>query len=220
MASPIDQLLQTHGTDVAAQLSARLGIPREKAAGLLPAVAPMILGGLQRQAKEHGGAERVDHILDKHADDRVLDNLDGYFSGSDVPPAAAPAPDPGLGGLLGGAGEQASRLMGSQLGLSPDKANQIIPMLAPVVMGFLQRQRRQAGGGAQGQSLIMGMLDRDGDGSILDDVAGMLGGGAGLGALLGGGVPDAGQASPAGAGTGGGGGLLGKVLGGLLGGRR
>ncbi|MCB1233001.1 MAG: DUF937 domain-containing protein [Verrucomicrobiae bacterium] len=209
MASLIEQLVQTHGSEVASQLSGKLGISEDKAAGLLPALAPMILGGLQRQAQEHGGADRVDHILDKHADESVLDNLGDFFSRKADEPAEQA--DPGLGGLLGGAGGQASQMIGNQLGLSQDQANQIIPMLAPIILGFLTRQRNQAGGGSQGQSLIMGMLDQDGDGSILDDVAGMLGGGSLLGSLLGGGAaPQPGKTS-------GGGSLLGNVLGGLLG---
>ncbi len=211
MASLIEQLVQTHGAEVANQISGQLGIPEEKAAGLLPALAPMILGGLQRQAQERGGAERVDHILDKHADDSILDNLGGFFSRKAEEPVERA--DPGLGGLLGAAGPQAAELIGDRLGISQEKARQIIPMIAPVILGFLLRQRKQAGGGAEGQNLLMTMLDQDGDGSILDDVAGMLGGGGGLAALLGGG----GSPAPA---QGGAAGILGKVLGGLLGGKK
>lgn len=211
MASLIEQLVQTHGSEVAGQLSGKLGISEDRAAGLLPALAPMILGGLQRQAQQNGGADRVDHILDRHADESVLDNIGGFLSQKADEPVEQV--DPGLGGLLGGAGGQASQMIGSQLGLSQDKANQIIPMLAPIVLGFLNRQRHQAGGGSQGQNLVMSFLDQDGDGSILDDVAGMLGGGSGIADLLGGG------GSP-GQSQSGGGGLLGKVLGGLLGGKR
>ena len=124
MASLIEQLVQTHGSEVASQLSGKLGIPEDKAAGLLPALAPMILGGLQRQAQEHGGADRVDHILDKHADESVLDNLGDFFSRKADEPAEQA--DPGLGGLLGGAGGQASQMIGNQLGLSQDQADRIV----------------------------------------------------------------------------------------------
>ncbi|MCB1236248.1 MAG: DUF937 domain-containing protein [Verrucomicrobiae bacterium] len=210
MASLIEQLIQTHGAEVSSQISNQLGIPVEKAAGLLPAVAPMILGGLQRQAQDKGGADRVDHILDKHGDESILDNLGGFFSSM----TGKSAPDPGLGGLLGDAGHQATDLIGNQLGISKDKAMQIIPMIAPIILGFLMRQRNQAGDSGAGQSLLMGLLDQDGDGSILDDVAGMLGGGGGGLASILGGAAQATQASS------GGGSLLGKVLGGLLGGKK
>ena len=206
MSSLIEDLLKTHGVEVGELVSNQFNVPVEKATGLLPAVAPLILGGLQRQAKEKGGAERVDHILDKHADDSILDNLGSFFSKKAEEPAEKT--DPGLGGLLGGAGQQATDLIGDQLGISKDKAMQIIPMIAPIILGFLLKQRNQAGGGAEGQNVLMGILDRDGDGSILDDVGGLLAGSGGLGALLGRG----------GGSKGGGSDLLGNILGGLLGG--
>ena len=67
---------------------------------------------------------------------------------------------------------------------------QILMMLAPIVMGYLGRQKQQqnldAGGlsdwlGGQQQQIqqspqggfLNGMLDRDGDGSTMDDIASM-----------------------------------------------
>ena len=84
---------------------------------------------------------------------------------------------------------------------------QILKIAAPIVMGFLGKQTAQSnvsdgtgmnallgsmlGGQPQeNQSLITSLLDADGDGSILDDVAGMVMGSnkkqGGLGGLLGG----------------------------------
>jgi hypothetical protein len=212
MASLIEQLVQSHGPQIAEQISSRLGIPADKAAGVLPAVAPLILGGLQRQAKEPGGEERVNEMVEQQADAGLLDNLSGFFSQQ----PDAPAGDAGLGGLLGGAGTQATQLLGEKLGISSDKASQIIPMLAPIVMSFLLKQKMQgAGSGAAGGSLLTSLLDRDGDGQILDDVAGMLGGGSMLGSLLGGGSAPAQDEGGSAAGD-----LLGKALGGLFGGKK
>jgi hypothetical protein len=47
----------------------------------------------------------------------------------------------------------------------------IIPMLAPIILGFLTRQRDAGGIGSQG---IAALIDQNGDGNILDDVAGFL----------------------------------------------
>ena len=82
---------------------------------------------------------------------------------------------------------------------------QVLKIAAPILMGVIGKQTQQAGisdsngmnallGGMLGgqpkenQSLISSLLDSDGDGSILDDIAGMaLGGKAGgIGGLLGG----------------------------------
>lgn len=73
-------------------------------------------------------------------------------------------------------------------------------MLAPVILGFLTKKRDQEGMGSSG---ISALLDQDGDGSVLDDVAGFLMQGLGGGST---------QKQS--------GGLLGSLLGGLLGGKK
>ncbi len=89
------------------------------------------------------------------------------------------------------------------LGGGSDLFKSLLPMLAPIVMGFLGKQAAGSAASAQGA---------DAGGGLGDLVGGLLGGGEGggglgdmLGGLLGGG------------GDGGGGGL-GDLLGGLLGG--
>ena len=47
----------------------------------------------------------------------------------------------------------------------------LIPMLAPVILGFLTNKRDSQGVGSSG---IATLLDQNGDGSILDDVAGFV----------------------------------------------
>lgn len=176
----IKQFEQEHGAEVSDQLAAQLGIPQERAAGLLPMLAPMILGGLQKQAQDQGGEERVEHIITKYGDEDALGNIGELFS-KRVNEGNA---DPGLGGLLGDAGYQAANGLSQKLGISQSKAAAILPMLAPLVLGWLSKQRKQGGdagspaaeggGSGGGMGMIMGMLDEDGDGSILDDVAGKL----------------------------------------------
>jgi len=79
----------------------------------------------------------------------------------------------------------------------------LLPMLAPVVLGALGRQKRQANLNAEGlasmlgserqqreqaspsMGMLQGLLDQDGDGSIADDILGKVGKGL-LGGLFGG----------------------------------
>ena len=93
-------------------------------------------------------------------------------------------------------------------GIDAGNVAQILKVAAPLLMGVLGKQQRQAqvsdqsgldgllGGLLKGnspqqeQSFLESILDADGDGSIVDDVAGMVLGGnkkkGGLGGLLGG----------------------------------
>ena len=193
MGNLIEDLMGTLGGDITSQLSNAVGIDQNTAAKLIPAVAPMILAGLKKQKDEFGGTERVDHILNKYGSASVLDNLGELFNSK----AKDENADPRLGGLLGDAGVQASNLISKQFNVDGNTATKIIPMLAPVILGFLTKKRDQEGLGSNG---IASLLDQDGDGSILDDVAGFLMQGLG--------------------GSSSGGGILGGLLGGLFGSKK
>lgn len=166
MAGIMEEFMSSLGPEVSSQLSANLGIEENAVQQMLPQIAPMILGGLKRQKDNYGGQARVDHILNKYGSADVLDDIGDFFS-SQVQNQQA---DPRLGGLLGDSGVQATNMLSKQFNLSGSAASKIIPMLAPVILGFLAQKRDQGGAGSTG---IASILDRDGDGSILDDVAEM-----------------------------------------------
>lgn len=187
MANFIDEFMKTLGPTVTKELSSKMKIDPSTAQKLIPQIAPLILGGLKKQKDEQGGEARVDHILNKYGKADVLDDIAGLFSKG----AKEKNPDPDLGGLLGGSGLQAVSALSKQFNLKGDQIKQLIPMLAPLVLGSLTKKRDADGAGSSG---IASLLDSDGDGSILDDVAGFLMKGQGssqkssglLGGLLGG----------------------------------
>lgn len=197
MSNFLQELLTTVAPEVSQQLSAQLGIDRKTASQILPQVAPLILGGLKRQMEQRGGAPRLDHILNKYGSDNVLDDIGGLFQNM----AGNQNADPRLGGLLGEAGPQAASMLAKNFNLDMNTAMKIIPMLAPIILGMLTRTRNTGGAGSKG---IADWIDQNGDGNILDDVAGFLTRGL-AGA----------QTSSSG-----GGGLLGDLLGAVLGGGR
>ena len=163
----IDEMMKSVGGEVTKEIASKMNIDKGIAEKLLPQIAPLILGGLKRQKDEQGGAERVDHILNKYGSSSVLDNISGLFSQK----AKEKNPDPQLGGLLGKSGLDAVSLISKQFNLKGDQVSKLIPMLAPIVLGSLTKKRDAEGAGSSG---IASLLDQDGDGSILDDVAGFL----------------------------------------------
>jgi hypothetical protein len=126
--------------------------------------------------------------------------------------------------------------MASQLGVSPGTVQQAMPAVLSTILGGLARNASQP----EGAEAIHGALNRDHDGSLLDNLSGLLGGGGGaadgggladligggLGALLGGGgeaADRAGGGIDSGGRAAGGGGLLeqgGAILGHIFGGRQ
>jgi len=187
------EFMKQFGPDVTRNLSANLGLKPKAAQQVVPEIIPMILGGLKRQMQTQGGAPRLDHILNKYGSPDVLGRIGEEMSSR----ASQPDPDPRLGGLLGESGVQATQVIGQKFGIDPKKLMGLIPMLAPLILGALSQKKSQTGTGLDG---LAGMIDRDGDGDILDDIGGFLSQGLGSGS--------------------GGGGLLGGILGSLFGRRR
>ncbi len=137
----------------------------------------------------------------------ILEDLSGFFGGG-VDPIHKKDGAGILGHILGSRQPVVENELSKRTGLSASDIAEMLKIAAPVIMGLLGRQRAQAnisdpsglntllgsllgGQPKQNQDLITSLIDSDGDGSVLDDVAGMvLGGGSsnkgGLGDLLGG----------------------------------
>jgi hypothetical protein len=189
MAGFIDEFLKNYGPEVTKQMSDNFNVDQGTVQKLIPQLAPLIIAGLKRQKDTRGGDERVDHILNKYGDASVLNNIKDLVSNK----AHAEQVDPNLGGLLGDAGGmQAAQALAKRMNIDAGTIMKMIPALAPLVLGALTKKRDTSGNGISG---VGALLDADGDGSILDDVAGFLlkggsssqsGGGGLLGSILGG----------------------------------
>lgn len=179
MGNFLDDFMKSVGGNSTGQIANSLGIEQKTVQQMMPQVVPMILGGLKKQKDEHGGETRIDHILNKYGDAGVLNNLSNLFQSK----AEDTNPDPNLGGLLGNSGSQAVSMLANQFKLDSGIVSKFIPMIAPMVLGFLTKKRDNEGSGSSG---IAALLDQDGDGSILDDVSGFLMGSSGKSNNLGG----------------------------------
>jgi len=190
MANFIDEFMKTYGPAVTTQMSSNLNVDQGIVQKLIPQLAPLILGGLKRQKDDRGGDARVDHILNKYGDSSVLNNIKDLISNK----VNDNTVDPNLGGLLGDqGGTMAAQALSKKLNIDPSVIMKMIPALAPIILGALTKKRDTSNAGIGG---IGSLLDADGDGSIIDDVAGFIlkGGGSTsttrgkgiLGSLLGG----------------------------------
>lgn len=74
-------------------------------------------------------------------------------------------------------GQEGLARMSQQIGADPKATESAVGAALPALVGALSRQ----GSSEQGASGLMKMLDRDGDGNILDDLQGLLGASAGAG---------------------------------------
>jgi hypothetical protein len=168
MAGFIDEFLKSYGPEVTKEMSSNFNVDQGTVQKLIPQLAPLIIAGLKKQKDTRGGDERVDHILNKYGDSSALDNIKDLISNK----ARAQDVDPNLGGLLGDAGGiQAAQALARNMNIDASTIMKMIPALSPLILGALTKKRDTGGKGISG---VGALLDADGDGSILDDVAGFL----------------------------------------------
>lgn len=171
------------------------GADKQQTATAAQGIISTLIGGLAKNASTPEGAASLSNALERDHDGSVLDNLMGMFSGQAQPQQARALNGTGiLNHILGDRQGEAIEMISQKSGLDHNKTGSLMTMLAPIVMGFLGKQKKQGGldiGGLMGMlsgtvsqqkqagNPLMDMatrfLDKDGDGSALDDVAGMVG---------------------------------------------
>jgi hypothetical protein len=194
----IDLVNEQLDDNAVSQLSQQLGVDPNTTRQAVPAALTALLGGLSHNAAQPAGAEQLLGALTKDHDGSVLDNLGGLLGGGGAVLGQQGAGI--LGHIFGSRQPSVANQVGRASGLNAATASQLLMMLAPLVLGALGRAQRQRGLDSGGLSdvltgerqrvekanpqhggLLNVLLDRDGDGNIMDDLAGMAGG------LLGGG---------------------------------
>jgi len=207
MSGLLDLLNSPMGKQLISGVAGQTGQSENKTSDVLSMAMPLILGAMKKNVSSPQGAQGLMSALSNKHDGSILDNLGDLFGGGvddNVMNDGAGI----LGHVFGGAQPQVESALSQKSGMDMGSIGSILKIAAPIVMGMLGKQTRQnnvqdasgmnnllggllGGQPQQNQSLITTLLDADGDGSILDDVAGMVMGGGqqkkgGLGGLLGG----------------------------------
>lgn len=210
MDTILDLLNSDIGKTLISGTSQQLGQDKNKTASAISAALPLILGAMKNNAKTPEGASGLLSALDndKHSGS-ILDSLGSILGGSNIDDDVLNDGAGILGHVFGGKEQNVASAVSKSSGIDIGSAMQILKVAAPVIMGVIGKQARQknvsnqngigdllggmlGGQGQQQQSMIEKLLDADGDGSVIDDLAGMiLGAGgsqkkSGLGGLLGG----------------------------------
>ncbi len=175
-------MLQQMLSGKADEIGAKIGADPAQTQQAISAALPALLAGLQQQAAPGTGLQQA---IERDHDGSILDNLSGYLNGTANLDPRTTDGDGIVRHVLGDRQEPVAQALSSQTGLSSSTIMQLLPLLAPIVMGMLGRQARSSGGDQGGGGF--------GDlGSILGGLTGGMGGGGaaggsgGLGDLLGG----------------------------------
>lgn len=151
---------------------------------------PAILAGMTKNAQSKEGAESLNKALEKKHDGSLLDNLSGMLQGhtSELQRDG----DGILGHVFGNKRSALEQGIAQKAGISSGKAGSLLSTLAPIVMAYLGKEKRQSNAGAGGLGDLLGgilggqqgksgggimdmlgsALDKDGDGNPLNDLLG------------------------------------------------
>jgi hypothetical protein len=206
MSSILDLLNSDMGKQLISGASAQSGQSAEKTSSVLTMALPFLLGAMKKNSSTPDGAASLLGALNGKHSGSILDNLGGLFDGG--VDASVQQDGAGiLGHILGGSQPKIENALSQKSGMDSDSVAQILKVAAPILMGFLGKQTRQnnvsdpnglgdllgglmGGGQQQDQSFLESLLDANGDGSVIDDIAGMVLGGdkkkGGVSDLLGG----------------------------------
>ncbi|OWK99507.1 hypothetical protein AP75_00770 [Kaistella haifensis DSM 19056] len=218
--SLIDLITGNAGNQVATQAENKFGISKNQIIALLAVASPLVISYLRKKSQEDPNeAEALNNALDKDHDGSIL---------GDPSQVEARQQEGGsiLDHIFGGQKATVENQLSQNTGISIDKIGPILAMLAPVIMGYIGKQKQSNGvtsggglgdllggilGGAQSQAQaepsnplndilgsVLGGSQANNSGNPLNDI---------LGSVLGGSNQQ--QQSQGGLG-----GLLGSILGG------
>ncbi|SDQ83706.1 hypothetical protein SAMN05421664_2786 [Chryseobacterium soldanellicola] len=218
--SLIDLLTGNTGNEVAQQAENKFGISKNQIIALLAVAAPLVISYLRNKSQDSKEAEALNNALDKDHDGSIL---------NDSSQLEARQAEGGsiLSHIFGGDKQNVENQLSQNTGISIDKIGPVLAMLAPVIMGYIGKEKQQNNVGAGGLGDLLGGIlgnasnqAQNQQSSPLNDILGsVLGGGQSqssgnplndiLGSVLGGGNQQKQQS----------GGGLGDILGGLFGGK-
>ncbi|MDH4046145.1 MAG: DUF937 domain-containing protein [Gemmatimonadota bacterium] len=194
MSNLLESLAAQLGGSSVQGLAKTIGADPATTQKALGAALPFLVSALAKNAATPQGAQALHQALAKDHDGSVLDNLGGFMSKPDTQ-----AGDGILRHVLGDRRQMVEAGIGKASGLDGQGVSTLMATLAPVVMGMLGRTQRQQGldtsaltqmlqgeqqrAAAPALGGLAKLLDADGDGQVMDDIAKM--GGNLLGGLFG-----------------------------------
>lgn len=190
----ITDLLQgAMGEDLIQNVSKQLNLKPQEASKAVTTAVPLILAGLKKNAETPEGAESLNKALETKHDGSLLDNLSGMLG--QKPQELEQDGNGILNHVFGDKIGAVQQGVAAKTGLNMGTIAKLLPMLAPIVMGFLGKKKRQANVGAGGLGDILGgligggapkakkggiggfltsFMDKDKDGNVMDDLMDMI----------------------------------------------
>lgn len=157
------------------QLAAQFGLSPEKVSAALGALMPPVAAGLKHDVDTN--AAGLESALARGHHETYIEQPETLAR-----PETTADGNAILGHIFGS--KEVSRNVATgaaqKTGIDPAILKKMLPLIAAVAMGALAKRSKTTGGAATGAggigAMLEPLLDRDRDGSMMDDLTGMLGG--------------------------------------------
>jgi hypothetical protein len=182
------------------QLAAQFGVDPQTVTQAAAAAIPSLIGGLQHNA-DQGGEQAVAGALAQHGSSNLLDSGSVDLNSVDTADGAKIVQH-----IFGDQSTQLAHAIGQRTGASGSLVNQLLPILAPIVLAYLAKkltgsQPAGSGGGILGNILGSVLGGQSGTqtssgGGMLGSILGGILSGGGIGSVLGGAEASQAPSSP------------------------
>lgn len=164
----VDLITGNIGGTVTTQIEEKYGIDKGKIMVLLATATPFIVSALQKKSENPNEAEVLNNALDRDHDGSILNNPQKLFErqeeGSSI-----------LNHIFGDKKENVENQLSATTSISMDKLVPILSALAPIIMGFIGKQKQSQAVNSGGIADLLGSLINGKDnplGNILGNILG------------------------------------------------
>ena len=175
----LEAMLAAQGGGTTRQLGQQFGLDEGQVSSALSALVPALSAGLQRNMSSPQGLEGLAAALGGGQHQRYVDDV-GTLGQADTTADGNGI----LGHILGSkdVSRQVASRASAQTGIGEGVLKSMLPVVAAMMMGTMSKQAAGTGGvqaslssGGSLLGMLAPMLDSNRDGSMVDDVLGMLG---------------------------------------------
>lgn len=165
MSNLNEQLLSLFGQNEISALSSQIGADENQTSQALQQAVPTLLSAVQNNVS-NGGAGGLLSALDRDHDGSILDDVMGFFQNG--------GNNDGNGILRNLLGDNKSNVenalaSNNSNGISAGSIAKLLPLIAPIIMGFLGKQKQQNGVSDEGGiTSLIGQFIGGGNGGGLD----------------------------------------------------
>lgn len=169
------------GSKAIETISKITGVSESKAKWIVAAAVPLMIAALNYNAKNKGQTENINNAIDQHSNSGILDKIGNLFGQEGDNQTGSEDGNKIVNHMFGQNTEVVAQNIADKAGLSSSQVTGVLATLAPIVMGYLGRQKQASSGGGIGDligSMVGGGSQQNTEPGVLSGILGsFLGGG-------------------------------------------